>query len=85
MKVHYFTEELDFDTAMETCAFEVDTYNKPEFIINGIRTTMEDLAYRTALVFDTNHKPTLLYHMTLEGIKCKSVAYGTETEERNVS
>ena len=73
MKVHYFTNELDFETAMETCAFEVDTYNKPELIINGIRTTMEDLAYRTALVFDNNHNPTLLYRMTAEGVKCKSV------------
>jgi hypothetical protein len=81
MKVHYFTNELDFETAMETCAFEVDTYSKPEMIVNGIRNTMEDLAYRTALVFDVNHRPTLLYHMTTEGVKCRSVAgesYGTE-------
>ena len=47
MKVHYFVKELDFETAMETCAFEVDTYNKPELIVDGIRNTMEDLAYRT--------------------------------------
>jgi hypothetical protein len=73
MKVHYFTNDLDFETAMETCAFEVDTYAKPEMIVNGIRSTMEDLAYRTALVFDTNHQPTLLYHMTVEGIKCRSL------------
>lgn len=73
MKVHYFVNNLDFETAMETCAFEVDTYTKPELIVNGIRNTMEDLAYRTALVFDNNHKPTLLYHMTLEGVKCRSV------------
>jgi len=74
MKVHYFVNELDFETAMETCAFEVDTYSKPELIVNGIRSTMEDLAYRTALVFDNNKRPTLLYHMTVDGIKCKSVA-----------
>ena len=78
MKVHYFVNELDFETAIETCAFEVETYNKPELIVDGIRTTMEDLAYRTALVFDSNHKPILLYRMTTEGVKCRSVMNETE-------
>ena len=73
MKVHYFAEALHQDSAMTTCAFEVDTLAKPEYVIREVPNKMEDLGYATALVFDTLKRPSLLYRMTVDGVTCKSL------------
>jgi len=49
-----------------------EVFDKPELAWKGVRERMEDLAYRTAILYGVNGKGSL-YQMTIHGIKVRGI------------
>ena len=76
--VKYFLTEVDVQDALIQLGDEIETFPQPERVPNGLRTTMEELAYRTAVWYDPSDKAVMYYKMTTDGIK----AIGIRDEDR---
>jgi hypothetical protein len=80
-KVVYFHDELDFKDALNEEGVDREEFEQPELVPRAVRTTMEELAYRTALWYDPQGKPIISYHMTLKGIQPRAI--NDEDHKRN--
>jgi len=76
MKADFFIDELDVPDVLLAPADDHEVFDKPELAWKGVRERMEDLAYRTAILYGVNGKGSL-YQMTIHGIKVR----GIDTEQ----
>ena len=76
MKADFFIDELDMPDVLSAPCDDQEIFDKPELAWKGVRERMEDLAYRTAILYGVNGKGSL-YQMTIHGIKVR----GIETEK----
>ena len=77
MKADFFIDELDMPDVLSAPVDDHEVFDRPEIAWRGVRERMEDLAYRTAILYGVNGKATSLYQMTIHGIKVR----GIDTEE----
>lgn len=73
MKADYFIHELDVPDVLSIPSDDHEVFDRPEIAWRGVRERMEDLAYRTAILYGVNGKPSTLYQMTVRGIKVKDI------------
>ena len=76
MKADFFIDEFDVPDVLLAPADDHEVFDKPELAWRGVRERMEDLAYRTAILYGVNGKGSL-YQMTIHGIKVR----GIDTEQ----
>ena len=72
MKADFFIEELDMPDVLLAPADDQEIFDKPEMAWRGVRERMEDLAYRTAVLYGVNGRASL-YQMTIHGIKVRGI------------
>jgi len=72
MKADFFIDELDVPDVLLAPADDHEVFDKPELAWKGVRERMEDLAYRTAILYGVNGKGSL-YQMTIHGIKVRGI------------
>jgi hypothetical protein len=72
MKADFFIDELDVPDVLSTPSDDHEVFDKPELAWRGVRERMEDLAYRTAVLYGVNGKASL-YQMTIHGIKVRGI------------
>ena len=73
MKADYFIEELDTPDVLLASADDHEVFEMPEHAWRKVRERMEDLAYRTAILYGVNGKASSLYQMTIHGIKVRGI------------
>ena len=73
MKADFFIDELDMPDVLSAPSDDHEVFDKPEHAWRQVRERMEDLAYRTAILYGVNGKPTSLYQMTIHGIKVRGI------------
>jgi len=81
MKADYFIEELDTPDVLSAPSDDHEVFEKPEHAWRQVRERMEDLAYRTAILYGVNGKASSLYQMTIHGIKVRGIE--NEDYQRN--
>ena len=69
----YFHEELSITQALGEEGSDSEVLAQPEKVPHTVRTTMEELAYRTAVWYTPNGKPFLHYLMTTNGIQVRKI------------
>ena len=74
MKADYFIEELDTPDVLLASADDHEVFEMPEHAWRKVRERMEELAYRTAVLYGVNGKPSSLYQMTIHGIKVRGIS-----------
>jgi hypothetical protein len=79
-KVKYFLDEVPVEEALIEPGSDIEDFTQPERVPNGLRTTMEELAYRTAVWYNPNGDAVMYYKMTLDGIK--AIRIDDEDSER---
>jgi hypothetical protein len=72
-KVKYFYEEVTVKEALSEEGSDTEDFSHPENVPGGLRMTMEELAYRTAVWYDPNGKAVMYYQMTTSGIKTRGI------------
>ena len=75
MKADFFIEELDMPEVLSATSDDQEIFDKPEIAWRGVRERMEDLAYRTAVLYGVDGKASL-YQMTIHGIKVRGIDVG---------
>ena len=75
MKADFFIDELDVPDVLSAPVDDHEVFDKPELAWRGVRERMEDLAYRTAILYGVNGKGSL-YQMTIHGIKVRGIEVG---------
>ena len=73
MKADFFIDELDVPDVLSAPSDDHEVFDKPEHAWRQVRERMEDLAYRTAVLYGVNGKPSSLYQMTIHGIKVRGI------------
>lgn len=73
MKADFFIDELDVPEVLSAPSDDHEVFDKPEHAWRQVRERMEDLAYRTAVLYGVNGKPSSLYQMTIHGIKVRGI------------
>ena len=73
MKADFFIDELDVPDVLSAPSDDHEVFDKPEHAWRKVRERMEDLAYRTAILYGVNGKPSSLYQMTIHGIKVRGI------------
>jgi len=82
MIIRYWTDQLDLH--------EVDAYGDydlmhsnvpPETCFRQVRETMEELAFRTAMTYTDEGRPSLYYYTTVKGISCYEVSQRSDMLE----
>lgn len=73
MNIKYFREEVSEEEALNTAGDDIETDVPVHSCFRTVRETMEELAYRTAVTYTDNDKPSLFYQTTLKGISCYEV------------
>jgi len=73
MKADFFIDELDVPDVLSAPVDDHEVFDKPELAWRGVRERMEDLAYRTAVLYGVNGKASL-YQMTIHGIKVRGIS-----------
>jgi len=73
MNVNYFKDELSVADALTIEADAREENISPEQCFRVVRETMEELAYRTAVTYSDNDKPSLYYWTTVKGISCYEI------------
>ena len=76
MKADYFIEELDTPDVLSASPDDHEVFEMPEHAWRMVRERMEDLAYRTAVLYGVNGKASSLYQMTTQGIKVRGIKEG---------
>jgi hypothetical protein len=74
MNIRYFKDELTEQEALISQADDIETDVPVHTCFRSVRETMEELAYRTAVTYTDNDRPSLFYQTTLKGISCREVA-----------
>ena len=69
----YFYDELSIKDALQEEGSDQEVINVPEQVPQTVRTTMEELAYRTAVWYTPDEKPLLHYLMTTNGIQVRKI------------
>ena len=72
MKADYFIDELDMPEVLSAQFDDQEIFDKPELAWRCVRERMEDLAYRTAVLYGVNGRASL-YQMTIHGIKVRGI------------
>jgi len=80
MNIKYFREEVSEEEALTTAGDDIETDVPVHTCFRTVRETMEELAYRTAVTYTDNDRPSLFYQTTLKGISC----YEIGTRSNNV-
>ena len=75
MKADFFIDELDMPDVLSAPSDDHEVFDKPEHAWRGVRERMEDLAYRTAVLYGVNGRASL-YQMTIHGIKVRGIETG---------
>ena len=73
MKADFFIDELDVPDVLSAPFDDHEVFDKPEHAWRQVRERMEDLAYRTAILYGVNGKASSLYQMTIHGIKVRGI------------
>ena len=73
MKADYFIDELDTPDVLSASPDDHEVFEMPEHAWRMVRERMEDLAYRTAVLYGVNGKASSLYQMTTQGIKVRGI------------
>jgi len=73
MKADFFIDELDVPDVLSAPSDDHEVFERPEIAWRGVRERMEDLAYRTAILYGVNGKASSLYQMTTSGIKVRDI------------
>ena len=73
MKADFFVDELDVPDVLSAPSDDHEVFERPEIAWRGVRERMEDLAYRTAILYGVNGKASSLYQMTTSGIKVRDI------------
>ena len=71
-KVKYFLDTVSVEDALIEPGSDTEEFVSPEDVPAGVRNTMEDLAYRTAVWYNDDD-PRMYYEMTLQGIKVRVI------------
>ena len=69
----YFHEELNIDQALGEPGSDHEEVSVPERVPYTVRTTMEELAYRTAVWYNPNGVAVMHYLMTTNGIQVRKI------------
>ena len=69
----YFHEELSITQALGEEGSDSEVLAAPEKVPHTVRTTMEELAYRTAVWYDPKGVATMHYLMTTNGIQVRKI------------
>ena len=80
----YFHEELSINDALHESGSDSEELSAPEGIPHTVRTTMEELAYRTAVWYNPNDVPIMHYLMTTNGIQVRKIDDENHTRSDNV-
>jgi hypothetical protein len=68
----YFHDEVSVEEAIDNRGADREEVALPERVPHTVRTTMEELGYRTA-VWYVEGKATMHYAMTLKGIQVRKI------------
>ena len=86
MQIKYWEEQLDEDTVLsftdDSLMTHMDTNVDPVECFKIVRETMEVFAYRTAMTYSDEGKPSLFYFTSLKGISCYEVGTRNNRMER---
>ena len=74
MRIEFFQDVLDEDDVIDKAGDKTILYVSPERSWIVTRDTMEEEAFRTAVTYTDNDKPSLFYSTSVKGISCRSVA-----------
>ena len=77
----YFYDELSISQALGEDGSDSEELSAPERVPHTVRTTMEELSYRTAVWYDPKGVPVMHYLMTTNGIQVRKIK--DEVSERN--
>ena len=71
-KVKYFYDTVSIEEALVEPGSDTEQFLAPEDVPAGVRNTMEELAYRTAVWYNEDD-PRMYYVMTVQGIKVRVI------------
>ena len=82
MNIRYWVDHLDEETILnDSAATNSEPLHinvAPEICFRQVRETMEEFAYRTAMTYTPEGKPSLYYWTTTKGISCHEVRKNNE-------
>jgi hypothetical protein len=76
----YFFDEVPVEEAVDNPGADREEVTQPERVPHLVRSTMEELAYRTAIWYNPDGKAVMYYKMTLDGVK--AIGIRSEDSER---
>lgn len=83
MKIHFWADQLELDEVHNKKEIDlIHTNVAPEICFRQVRETMEDLAFRTAMTYNDEGRPSLYYYTTVKGISCYEVNSRSNRLER---
>jgi len=82
MIIEYWSDQVDLENVPEIDPDHKDTGIEPAECFKVVRETMEVLAYRTAMTYNDEGRPSLYYFTTLKGISCYEVNSRSNRLER---
>ena len=80
----YFHDELSVIDAIHQDGSDREEVSVPERVPHTVRTTMEELAYRTAVWYEPSGVPIMHYLMTTNGIQVRTIKDEDNTRSDNV-
>ena len=80
----YFHDEVSVEEAIDNRGVDREEVAQPERVPHTVRTTMEELGYRTAVWYTPQGEAIMHYAMTTKGIEVRKINYEDYKRSDNV-